>query len=407
MKIIFLDSGLKGISNFTRLVPGLLKTLPGVEIKLIFNDSWRGHVTEPVVNLPGFRGYDISTYGTNSYYRVLKREKPDLVVTLNNYFLLDKAINVICRKLKIPVVYLSHGRLSGREMAMSLPSYKRDMKKPPKINKDNFLILSNYLKSTLLRGKPWMFFSSLWALATKPGTMLATSLYNEELKVDKNLVYFNSCKDIMVKERGFPADNIHVVGNPEFDSFHNSSVAPIKSIYPNLREGQKYILYLEDGFLQNGIMNKEQWMKHLAEINESVKATGNKLAIKFHPRTDIVPLKDFLEEEDIDFFGKEADMKSLISHSEGVISVFSTTITFALIMGKNVWSPRWDATEKIAKNYPENVIRYVYSPEELKRAITGGETTNRNENYLQQEVGTPDGQSINRIVKHLCSIIPA
>lgn len=387
-------------------MPLLKKLKPDVEAKLVFTESWRGGKKSHKEEFPDFNAYDISCYGTNSLYKVIRKERPDIVLTLNNYFLLDKAINVFCRKLHVPVVYLSHGKLSGREVARSLPSYKRSAKKPPKINRDNFYILSNYLKSTILAGKPWRFIKSFWALATKPGTMLSTSSYTDELQVDKNLVYFNSCKDVMVKERGFPSENIYVIGNPEFDSFINAPVRDLKIVSPVLAESPSYILYLEDGMIQSGILSREQWVDHMKDVNRAAKKSGRKLAIKFHPRTDIAPLQDFLEDEGILSFGNDADMKSLIYHSHAVVSIFSTTISFALLLNKNVYSPRWGATGAISRNYPDRVVKYVSSPEDLAELFKGSVPVCEDQQYIRQELSPADGKSVERIIGHLSEFFP-
>lgn len=401
MKIIFFDYSLKGVNNFIRLMPELSAAFPLAEIKLIHLSSWREKIINKTVDFEKFKAYDISYFHTNSLYKILKSEKPDLVVTLNNYLLLDKAVNVFCRHLSIPIIYLSHGRLTGKNVAASLPSFKRNLKKNPiKITPENFYYLKNYLKSTFLQKKPFRFVKSVWALATKPGSMLSSSKYTDELKVDKNLVYFPSCKEILVNERKFPPQNIHIVGNPEFDGFLKDQILDKSLLSPSFDTPVKYILYLEDGFLQNGMMTLPQWKNHIREINKLVRDSGRKLAIKFHPRTDILPLKEFLRTEEIEAFDKSSHMKSMIFHSDGVISVFSTTITFALLLKKRVFSPRWAETAEIAKSYPDNVIKYAYSPKEMANYIQNMTETNLDPSFIEDQLGNPDGNSVYRIVNH-------
>lgn len=402
MKILFFDYWLKGINNFNRLMPEIRKQIPDVEVKMIHVGSWKEPQEKLVNEHDGFTSHDISTYGTWNLYKVLKKERPDVLVMLNIYYLSDKAIITFCRKLGIKVVFLAHGKfLSDSEQILDR-HVKEDLKKnfASKIRKDTINILKNYLLSTFIRRQPMLFPKSLIKLMKDPMSMTLKTKYSKELDVDRMMVYYEIDKEEFINNRNFPAEKITVVGNPEMDDFINSGIEPQESFFAKADlKGKPYVLYLDDGFVQSHIWNKDQWYAHLKEINGIVKRGNRQLILKLHPRTPMEEHKDFFSKEGIKTFKNEVSFKDLINYADSVISIYSTTISLALCLNKNVVSPRWGVTESFTHNYPKDVIYYPESGKEYMKWLANPAETCKNKIAKEEILGMRDGKSKQRIIE--------
>ena len=407
MKILFFDYWLKGIANFNRLMPELRRQCPDAEIKMVHVGSWKEPQKAIVNEHDGFFSYDISYYNTWSFFKVLKYEHPDVIVMLNLYYLFDKALIVFCKQLGIKTVYLAHGKFSTITDDGFSQFLKQDLKKnfASKIRRDTINILRNYLKSTLLEHHPMRFVKSMVAMVRDPASMTLNSAYTDELEANLKLVYYESDRQTLLKQRKFPDRNIYVVGNPELDSFVNAPLIPHNDF---LRQtglsSSPYLLYLDDGFVQARLMNKDAWYVHLTEIAQITKNAGMQFVIKLHPRTPLTEHSRFFAQENIIPFGNEIDFKSLISYSATITSFVSTTISFALLLGKRVISPRWGTTAIFGRNYPEEVIHYSEDATDFADWLVNNKPCNTSTNYVANSLGTLDGQASPRIVTQIINI---
>ena len=404
MKILFFDYWLKGIANFNRLMPELRRQCPDAEVKMLHVGSWKEHQKSIVNEHDGFTSYDISYYKTWSLFNVLKKEKPDVLILLNLYYLSDKALIVFCRHLGIKTVYLAHGKFSTIDDGGLSQFLKQDLKKNfvSKIRRDTINTLLNYFYSTWLDRRPMRFIKSMISMLRNPASMTLNSMYTDELDADLKLVYYETDKQVLIEKRNFPDRGIYVVGNPELDSFINT---PLMARIEYLRliglSNGPYLLYLDDGYVQARLMNKDVWYSHLREIVEIVKKANMQFVIKLHPRTPLSEHTLFFKQEGIIPFGNEADFKNLIVHSDTVTSFVSTTISFALLLGKRVISPRWGVTEKLTKVYPEDVIHYSESASDFAEWLVNNKPCNTSADYVEKSLGLLDGKAIERIISQI------
>lgn len=406
MKILFFDYWLKGVANFERLVPEL-QLHSGIELKMIHVGSWKEPQQLIVNQHKGFVSYDISYYGTSNLYKILKRERPDVVVMLNLTFLLDKAIISFCRRLDIHIIYLAHGRLY-KENAIEAISKKinKDFKGRffEKIRFDTLVTIYNYFYATVfLQLNLKKFVNSINVLLKNPALMTIFAKYNNELAVDKILLFFEDDKKVLIDNFGFPQEKIEVVGNPELDVFIEKEIYERKKVYSQYEIERDYVLYLEDGFVQSKKMTTDEWYQLIDEILIICNKQNLQLVIKLHPRTNYAIHERFFTSKNIVAIEK-GDLKNLIVHSCAVISQQSTTITFALIVGKRVLSPRWGISTNLGKNFPDNVIKYCDDIETFEKVLLSDEPTNRNSLYVTDSLGRLDGGTINRIVHEIVSL---
>ena len=401
MKILFFDYWLKGIANFERLVPELQRQ-GCTDLKMVHVGSWKAPQDKAVHEHKGFMSYDISYYHTYSLLTVLKREKPDALLILNLYFLMDKALVVFCKKLGIKVIYLAHGRMLSNN-DQSSAHLKEDLKKGflAKVRVDTIATLYNYWLSTVVSGKPLRFFRSLCSLVKDPASMTLYSTYTDELAADKLLLYYESDKAEYVGKRKFPDRNMTVVGNPELDGYVQSTLVDRQSFLQTIGVGTSdYLLYLDDGHVQARVMSKDDWYAMLSVLTDICRRHGLTLVAKLHPRTDQSEHQAFFDKEGIVAL-KQVDFRNIVEHSYAVTSLLSTTVTMPIISGKRVISPRWGTFADFNKSYPEDVIRYVYTPAEFEQALVSDAPTNRCPDYLANSIGIVDGHAIERIVREI------
>lgn len=403
MKILFFDYWLKGIANFERLVPELQRR-GCTDIRMVHVGSWKNPQDGLVHEHNGFKSYDIQHYHTYSFYKVLKMETPDVVVTMNLYFLMDKAIVVFCKKLGIKVVYMAHGRMLTKSDQFS-DYLKKDLKKGllGKIRIDTIAYLYNYWLSTFISKKPLRFLITLCALVKDPASMTLYSSYTEELAADKLLLFYESDKTEYVCKRNFPDRNMTIVGNPELDGYIQSKIEDKEDFLRTLGVKSKaYLLYLDDGNVEARTMGKADWYDMLTVYTEICKRHGLTLVVKLHPRTNQAEHQTYFDSQDI-VAVKKVNFRNIVEHAYAVTSLMSTTITMPLISGKRVISPRWGCFTDFDKSYPEDVIRYVYTPEEFERVLISDEPTDRSKKYVKESIGIVDGHAIERIVEEIIS----
>lgn len=404
MKILFFDYWLKGIANFNRLIPELKKQCPDADVKMVHVGSWKERQEAIVNEHDGFKSYDISYYHTWSILKVLKQESPDVLVMLNLCFLFDKSLIIFCKHLGIKSVYLAHGKFLANTDELLGSFVKQDLKKNffSKIRIDTINILRNYLLATIVEHRPMTFFKSMMAMVRNPLSMTLNSTYTDELDADCKLVYYESDKKIMMNQRKFPDKNIYVVGNPELDAFVNNSLIPKDGFLQQTGlKNKPYLLYLDDGYVQARLMEKEDWHTHLTEINEIAQRANLQLVVKLHPRTPFSEHAGFFSKNGILAFSKEVDFKSLIAYSHTVTSLVSTTISFALLLNKRVITPRWGITKEIMHNYPDNVIHYSENTNDFADWLINNEPCNTSADYIAHNLGVVDGQAIPRIIKQI------
>lgn len=401
MKILFFDFWLKGVANFERLVPELNSR--GVsDIKMLHVASWESRQDKAVHHHKGFDSYDISYYKTNNLYKVLEKEKPDVLIMLNLFSFVDKALVVFCKLLGIKSVYLSHGILfmpneSYKEEQIQINrNFKKNIFK--NIKKSILLGQYNYFLSTLKSNKTGRYFSSILGKFRNPASMGIRSTYTDEMDADEIIVYYDADKRMLLEKRNFPDHNISVVGNPELDIFVKTPIVErgLFMTNNNMPDGE-YLLYLEDGFVQNGMMDRDEWCRLVTELNDICRKNNLYLVIKLHPRTEVNDFADFFEKRGIIYF-KNIDFKNIIHHSKAVTSLLSTTITFALICGKRVVSPRWGSFENLRFHYPDNVIHYSYTKDDFESFLMSDKESMKNASYIRENIGMVDGKAISRIV---------
>lgn len=402
MKLLFIDGWTKGIRNFSRLTPLLNERK--VSYKLVHLESWGSDNAQQKQTINGVDCYDISYYKTNYIYNVLKIEKPDVVLILSLGYLLDRTIVSMCNKLGIRIAYLSHGKLYMKQGAGDLSSQSSMIQKIKKRMKGKALmVLKNYIRfNCITRFKPVLVFRALKEFVRHSERSMFTP-YTDEFRVDVGMVYYEP-ETLLFEKRGFPKGMIRAVGNPEIDGIINSPLLErdvfLKKIGLSF---DKYVLYMDDGFVQENLLTMKEWLSFINEMYQPLKQKGSKLVIKLHPRTSIENAKEFFDKEGI-LTIKDADFKNLCYHSEFVFSHSSSTVVYGMIMNKPIVLPRWGKMADLVRNYPDDVVNYVESPKQYISLLDTGIPLKDTRAYLRENCGFLDGKSTKRIVDNICTV---
>ncbi len=403
-RILYFDYWTKGYRNFTRIDKKLKES--GYNTLLVHIDSWLSKEFEPEQFIEDLLVRDISFYQTNRISKVLDIHKPVCVIILNLSFLLDRSFVIECRRRDIKIIYLSHGMLTSVD---ELENAKKDQDKylrktvRKKFSKKNWYSLLNYFEAhrSIMVG-----YRLLVNLIKSPSEYTIFPRFTEELLVDKALVYFINDYDLLIKKYKFPEDIVRVVGNPELDSFFNYDANPRSKFLNsfNIKLDQEYVMYMEDGLVQCNLLSEADWYKFILDIKQILSDKNIQLIIKLHPRS--VGLHDNFFQDNGILFYVDLPIEEAIYHSKFVLSHFSSTIVYAIIMGKCIKSPRWGMSKGLLINYPEDVVSYYNKKEDFIRDIDDVSVNlDSYHKFLQESIGAVDGNSLDRIISEIDSTI--
>lgn len=397
-KILYFDNWDKGYRNFLRLDSKFKAN--GFQTLLLHTTSLTEKVDNPEKQIEGLTLRDLSFYKTKRLKKIILKESPSAVVLLNLSFILDRVIIRICQDLGISVFYLAHGRLITIDNMGDVKAALGKGSLFSKIKKKNIVSIYNYILGLKSLSEIVSFFKKI---IKNPTEFMILPKYCKELDATKSFVYYDSDHELMTKEFGFPKNKVQVVGNPELDGFFNTEIKD-KEIFCAQEltiKSNKYVAYIDDGMSSTYGWDNEKWFEFLTEINEILKINSLELVVKLHPRREVDVLKSFFIENNITYF-QDLDFKNYLHHSLFVISHYSSTIVYALILNKKVKSPRWGISEGLIKQYPEQVVEYHADKKTFETSLFNVEVDKSLiQNYVLNSIGEVDGKSIDRVVDEI------
>lgn len=366
MKIAYFDYWTLGIQNFVHIDAELKKR--GHETILLHVGSFRSpNLKEEVVG--GIKCRDISYYGTNMISTMLEREKPDVLLTLNTFLMLDRVVAMSCRVLKIKSAFLMHGirdlgSSNGQLIAIMDKSSNSLVNKIMKSRKYIMVVIPNYLH-VLAKYKPvnilnMRFVKVLYSYFKNPGMASYYPECTDEIISDKCLVY--SASDAIFYEKlGYAPEHITVVGNPKYDSLLDlvkrhkitTDMLPCR-VLAMVQAGTKYALYLDEALPEAGNYGGFTSVlrdKFISDCAKRLERENVKLVVKLHPATKEKNIQArhgncLIEAENLD---------ALINYSEFCICIMSTVINHCVLMDKPVLLPRWSGALKNLPAFFANV----------------------------------------------------
>lgn len=354
MKVAYFDYWTAGTHHFVAIDAAL--RAKSIETVFLHVGSLRGKTLDEEV-VQGVRCRDITYYRTRWIYEMLRRERPDVVMTLNTTLLTDRALVLAARALGIRTVHLMHGSLMGGddpELAVDAENsrFQALSKKLRKVGKYLSWVIPNYLYSTfkankraLLRGTP---FRVIWRFATNPGRELTFPSFPEDCVHDKALVYSASDVDLFEK-MGYARDAIVIVGNPKYDSilerlgrrsFAKEQLP--RDLQQRLGTGGRYVVIIDDGLPNSTPLfgwTHEYRNKFHDDVSAALERQGYLTVIKAHPGTRMSDLRK--PNRDTAFLYQQLDFDALIYFAEFCVCHMSTVITNCVLLDKPVLTPTW------------------------------------------------------------------
>ena len=192
-------------------------------------------------------------------------------------------------------------------------------------------------------------------------------------------------KDIFV-ERGYPSDNVHIVGAPKFDSYFNYSPQLTRKKYYNLfglDPSKKTVLFASqplDSQLDIRVARDSQ-RQAINDIYEFVKLHDMQLIIRLPPSSDnILTHKTYREIQDSEYAAIDDSLcyivgpEETIYHNDVIASINSTMLFEGVLAGKFAFSTKYVEFEQIWENAG---IPSVSNKNELEQLLTS---------YLNDEV---------------------
>lgn len=366
-KVLFMDTWDKGYRNFTRLNKEFNNQ--GFETLFIHTGSFlsKPKYTEKVIE--GLVMRDIKYYNTLKIKKAIQIEKPDVIIILNLSFVFDRLIINIAKSMNVKTVFLAHGKLTE---PLNVKRAERNLNTAIWNNlsrifrKKNLYFLLNYIDSLAKTNRVIAVIKTIVQIFKSPANFLIYPKFNEDLNADLLLLYTQKDKELYTSEFHFPSDKIRVVGNPEISSFINNPIIDKKQYLEIIKSSHvhNYALYLDDGLVASKIWANTEWYNFILEINNTFREKNYSLIIKLHPRTNYKEHKVFFDNNNIIAL-TDVDFNNLIYHSSLVVSHYSTTIIYALIYNKPVFSPRWGISKNFQIKYPSDIICYCNTKDEF------------------------------------------
>ncbi len=364
-KVLFFDPIDKGYRHFLRLNNKFKES--GYETLLVHTTSFNHPIKDNEYDIDNLKIRDISYYNTIFFRKVIEKESPSIILIINLSFVLDRAIVNIAKRKKIRIVYLAHGSLTN---PTEFDKIRDDLDKEIKGNvkrvfsKKNFYGLLNYIDSKKTGKKTISLIKLIMGIMMHPSQYLTLAQFDKELDVDLLLVYEKKDKLLLSEKMNFPESKIKVVRNPEISEFINLPILEKKEFLTKCGiNANKYVVYLDDGLVDNKIWKKEEWYNHLISIAHILNEQHILLIVKLHPRMDL-NLHDefFLKYKNSIIPVMDIDFKNLLYHASFVISHYSSTVIYALLFNKKVIIPKWvENSRKLSNKYPEEVVQYSYN----------------------------------------------
>lgn len=413
-KILYFDYWTIGIKNFQRF-DGLLRKR-GCETKLFHLASWKNIDAPFYQSIGGINCYDIKHYNTNSIFKVLKSEMPNAVVMLNCSQTTDRTVILACKKLGIKSVYLMHGSLTREDFIEESVTAMNQVLKQNRIKRALKHIKStvwNYLESLIRYDWRYIFcpygYKVLFQTFSDPATYLNFPPPSFDLTPNLSLVYGQVDKEYYRKKFLDPRSIIQVVGNPDLDSFF-SELGTISHdrdsflISQRIPANRPYIVYVEEGLVEDKIWDNDSRITFIKEVSEACADAGFYLVIKLHPRTSGAPNRHTISDTENVTILDQTNFAKLVFFSDKVISHYSTTLIYPILLDKPILIPRWGKSASLQTIYERDEVTFIHTIEEFGKSIKQTKFNYHRGKYLNGYVPYSDGKTSERIAENILDV---
>ena len=252
-----------------------------IDLEFICDDK---SFTKKEENIQGLLIKNISNYPSNNFLKILKIEKPDLVIVLNINLLKIRSLNRCCKFLKIPIIFLDHGitSVAGKTGSKRFDSNKFLIKRYKRIITGElikeYLSYMKYLIYTKTSFKDYLLF-----LFESISKLIGKDSFTEDWIYSAYCVFLNSDKNKLVSQYKNLIDKnkIYVVGNYDLNLF---KLIPKNINSYNINNKSRNILYFDSDCINRTFDgNMQNYVKYILQIRDILKLNDFNLQIKLHP----------------------------------------------------------------------------------------------------------------------------
>jgi hypothetical protein len=221
--------------------------------------------------------YSLSDTTNYNLQEKIKKINPDIVLMFDDAFLMNAALNNVCRKLNIPTMYIQHGEF-----------IQEPVKKDIRIN----LFFSKVIK--YLKFFKFYINSRKFNITDYPilfYKLFRMSLYNESVNprvkipdfhCDYAAVWNETHKKNALVHKGYKNENIFIVGNPDgMNDFSTNLTFNPKS---------KNVLYIVQPLVNSNLISETEYLNWAKKLVNSI-SDEFQLVVRPHPKSDIKYLK--------------------------------------------------------------------------------------------------------------------
>lgn len=335
-KVLFFDSWKGGSHNFHRLVDAFQAV--NIETLLVHLGSW-GNEDELVreENLGQLKTRDIAYYKSSNLEKLLLTEKPDLVLFLSCHTFAHRAVNRYCRKYQIPTILLMHGvaqvipvdKDNQYQYQLSIKQYVLYiMSKFPKLFMYTFPCYIRALITTKAKVQDWLaFLMNIVDALTKPSKQRTA----DDGVTNICLTYIEADNNLIARLFGFSVSQMVAVGNPDLIHFGLNAQLIGSAVNEDIQHLQP-VVYINTSQLSGYSLfdTKEEYVKFVVEIHQSLLQQGKRLILKPHPQD----AKEFdlsvFEKQGIEVLDKKSFVPALQKSCAAIVEPSSAAVIPAL-----------------------------------------------------------------------------
>jgi hypothetical protein len=349
----------------------------------------------------GFQPKDVAGYHTKNMLRVLRQEKPDIIMTDCSA---SATINMIraARHAGVPALMIDCG-----------------------IRFDSSLVTEAYNEHRLRKVAAWFkstqkFQSVPFSLATLPATnglKFPVSLAGDVLGFLKGMpayvegldmaVLSPSAKEWFIKD-GFPAERLFVIGQPRFDQIQKQKYNPAKlRAELNIAADKGIIVLATQPMVECNFWTEKERQKFIETAAVGVKGLPDRqLIVKLHPDEKIEDYRRILAGigDKSNIVCQGTDMYELLNACDVLITYYSTVALEAMLFHKPVITLNLFGKPDVFPYAQSGAALGVYREEEFVPAVrkaiydenARAELAVKSREFAEAQIYKPDGQASKR-----------
>lgn len=258
---------------------------------------------------------------------LIDKVQPSIYITMGLNSYQTYAIRYICKRKKIPFVYMDHGLYGKQEDYNKKSNVKIEkhhispIKNKDSIRSTNYTFaLFTFLRAFALVKLSLIFVQIIYGKVTGKNPF-STSIHKYLVRPDKFISY--SKENFRINQSLFSpkGEDVFFVGNFEYDKFRVASNTSL----------EQYVLFIDSPLSDNPSnrysFDTDTHLKIYKKANEFAINNHLKLKIKLHPYNYFS--KWLIKDENIEYI-RNVDINTLIKQSEYCISFYSTLLVPAI-----------------------------------------------------------------------------